>query len=712
MIEAVRGQCEGLVSGEITPDRYVVSKVSNSLCYQELHPATHKYVRSSNTAGVEKVEIPLYEQKDSAILDAEDLKALITMAKATEEYYNRPQDIEWAMDQSGKLYVLQSRPITTTDQEGVLSFLPPGEGFWTFDPTHFPRPFSPHFQDVYGSGAFEYAEPLSRACGSLFKGLSVRFVHGFGFQQPQFAPPSDALERAAQAYWNKSLYEDHYREFVDFFKPECLAMQKELRDVNPSSLSHRGLVEYVAKCYDMAREFWKRHHTYSFPAMVVVGDFCNRMAALTGKDEMEALQLLEGASPESRGILNRDDPLLLEMYGLLEDNDEALALLDVPESQAEYALDCLTHMPGRLGEVFRQVVLDYGFRLSGGYDLVTASLIETPSFFLQTLKMGVEESPAEAMEAEQKVQAFVEEWKSAVPEDKLAEFDECLDLGRRFFRLRDERGLCTDLSGVGLCRRGIMEAGRRLEEQGVVFKAAHLCVARKHEAIALLRGDLSLLTPEKGIEVGVRDVPTPRELEKRYNYIFAADPSVIPRALGTPPPEPDPMALPEGIRRTMGALNTGLLRGIWDEGTEHSKEDVKNDPDTVKGLAASSGITEGPACVITSEKDLQKVKKGDIIVAYSCSASINVVLGLCTDIVTDYGGMLSHAAIVAREYSLPAVVGSQMATQKFKDGDILRVDCSNSKVSVVKRASCTENIAKSASLARGSLVTIEKEMLQ
>ena len=74
--------------------------------------------------------------------------------------------------------------------------------------------------------------------------------------------------------------------------------------------------------------------------------------------------------------------------------------------------------------------------------------------------------------------------------------------------------------------------------------------------------------------------------------------------------------------------------------------------------------------------------------------------------------MLSHAAIVAREYSLPAVVGSQMATQKFKDGDILRVDCSNGKVSVVKRASCVENIAKTASLAKGSLVTMEKEMLQ
>lgn len=197
------------------------------------------------------------------------------------------------------------------------------------------------------SYSVEYAEPLSRACGCLFKGVQMRFIHNFCFQQPQFVPPSDALERAAQAYWNKKLYEDHYREFVDFFRPECLQMQKELRDVNPSSLSHRGLVEHVALCYDMAKEFWRRHHTYTSPAMIVVGDYCNRMAELTGRDQMEALQLLESASPESRGVLNRDDPLLLEMYSLLEDNPEALELLDSNESQATFALDCLMHMPGR-----------------------------------------------------------------------------------------------------------------------------------------------------------------------------------------------------------------------------------------------------------------------------------------------------------------------------------------------------------------------------
>lgn len=135
----------------------------------------------------------------------------------------------------------------------------------------------------------------------------------------------------------------------------------------------------------------------------------------------------------------------------------------------------------------------------------------------------------------------------------------------------------------------------------------------------------------------------------------------------------------------MGAIHTGLLRGVWDEGQEAAEDAVTSSDDVVKGVSASMGRTEGPVCLVTQEGDLRKVKKGDIIITYSCSASFNAVMGLCAGICTDYGGMLSHAAIVAREYGIPAVVGAQHATKKFKDGDIVRIDSSTSKVSLVSR---------------------------
>ena len=189
------------------------------------------------------------------------------MARSIEEFYNAPQDIEWSIDQHGKLFCLQARPITTVGSTSNLSFLPPGEGYWKFDPVHFPRPLSPWMQENY---SFEYALNNCRRTGSIFKTMHFRYVHKFAYNQPEFSPPSDALERAAKAYWEKKLYEDDYREFTDFFRPECEELQEELRRINPSSLSYNSLVIYVARCYDVAVEMWKRHHTYTFPAMVSI----------------------------------------------------------------------------------------------------------------------------------------------------------------------------------------------------------------------------------------------------------------------------------------------------------------------------------------------------------------------------------------------------------------------------------------------------------
>lgn len=161
--------------------------------------------------------------------------------------------------------------------------------------------------------------------------------------------------------------------------------------------------------------------------------------------------------------------------------------------------------------------------------MITPALIESPSFFLQTLYQGVKIGSEAVKETEKRVQARIDEWRASVPQDKHEEFDEILDVGRRFFRLRDERGLYTDLAGVGLCRRGILEGGRRLEELGVINQADHLTCATKHEAIALLSGDLGSLRMSMS-QKGIVEIPTANELERRYKHIHDADPSSVPRA--------------------------------------------------------------------------------------------------------------------------------------------------------------------------------------
>lgn len=234
----------------------------------------------------------------------------------------------------------------------------------------------------------------------------------------------------------------------------------------------------------------QKHHKYTFPAFTIVGDYMNQMAQLTDKDPMECLELLENTSPESRGILNQKDPLLKKMFQLLQNSNQAKKLLECSESSVAWSLDCLLHMPDELGKTMREVALHYGWRLAGGYDIVVPALIESPHFFLKTILQGVNGDEEMSGKSEERTRKLANEWKSAFPPEKHEDFDKILSLGRQFFRMRDERGLATDLSGVGLCRRGILEAGRRLVERGVLKKKEHLTVAVKREALALLTGNL------------------------------------------------------------------------------------------------------------------------------------------------------------------------------------------------------------------------------
>jgi phosphoenolpyruvate synthase/pyruvate phosphate dikinase len=94
----------------------------------------------------------------------------------------------------------------------------------------------------------------------------------------------------------------------------------------------------------------------------------------------------------------------------------------------------------------------------------------------------------------------------------------------------------------------------------------------------------------------------------------------------------------------------------------------------VTGLAACAGRAEGIARIVVRPDQFGKVHKGDILVAATTCPSYNVLLPILGGIVTDRGGLLSHAAIVAREYGLPAVVGSRDATRKIPDGARVRVD--------------------------------------
>ncbi len=150
-----------------------------------------------------------------------------------------------------------------------------------------------------------------------------------------------------------------------------------------------------------------------------------------------------------------------------------------------------------------------------------------------------------------------------------------------------------------------------------------------------------------------------------------------PPALG---PAPEVMAEPFAI--AFFGITTETLNN-WLEAKEVKPGDITE----LTGFAASAGVAEGPAKVCRTIEEISNLKVGDILVA-SCTsptwAPAFQSIGAC---VTDIGGTFSHASIVAREYGMPAVVGTGYATQGIKSGDKIRVDGDNGIVTILERAS-------------------------
>ncbi|KPK04742.1 MAG: hypothetical protein AMJ56_16915 [Anaerolineae bacterium SG8_19] len=106
----------------------------------------------------------------------------------------------------------------------------------------------------------------------------------------------------------------------------------------------------------------------------------------------------------------------------------------------------------------------------------------------------------------------------------------------------------------------------------------------------------------------------------------------------------------------------------------------RRDREGLKGVAASPGSVTAPACVVHGPEDFAQMKTGDVLVAPITTPAWTPLFARASAIVTDVGGPLSHGSIVAREYGIPAVLGTGTATKRIRDGQVITVNGSNGKV--------------------------------
>jgi len=550
----------------------------------------------------------------------------------------------------------------------------PAPGTWELDATHYSKPTTLYTSSVMGDSLARGFKEGTERYGLLLSHLKSEFINGFCYLKaipvfvPEDAPPGPPpegffeqpqliarFENGSRAIENK-LWREDMKRWDEEIKPDSIRRNQELQFLQPHSLDTDALIEHLIACHDNLREMFYRHHIFTIPSLIPIGLYLGKVCQWSGISPGEALAPLKGSSPASLGLAVTE---LEEIAALLK--QESVSPEQFTGRSAEDTLEALRSMPGPVAAAVEKYIDIVGHQLTSGYDITERYALETPQILVASIWEALDKSgvPITTTEDSQ----ILKEVRDKVPAEHQDEFDSLLKEARFINRLRDERGLYNEARALGIARRAVLEAGKRLQADGRLHRAAALVHASQEEILAMLRGD---------------DGPGEVELRERENWYESKSTDDAPAYLG-PPPEPPPPAeaLPEIARLAHVAIGA-TIGNIFDHPHEGSEPDT-----TIKGFPVSPGVYEGTARVILNPQDFHRLQQGDVLITKNTAATFNVVLPLLGAIVTDRGGQLSHAAIVAREYGIPGIVGTRNATQNITDGSRVRVDGSAGTVEVV-----------------------------
>jgi pyruvate,water dikinase len=362
---------------------------------------------------------------------------------------------------------------------------------------------------------------------------------------------------------------------------------------------------------------------------------------------------MAGTAPVSAGASGELEQLVATI-GQDARAQELLASDDDPGS----VLEALRALEGDAGAAVGAYLDLVGWRLLDGFDISGPCALELPDVLLRAIRVAAEGRTVEASDLDERIADV----RGKVPEEHREQFDELLGEARLTYRIRDERGVFSDIWASGLLRRAVLASGRRLAAAGRLRESEHLLDAEFEEMCALLSGTSG---------------PAADELAARAAYRASHNAKDAPPFLGEPPPPPpDPSGLPPGAARVMRA--TGIAMGEL-----FGSSEAEHEENILRGLAASRGVYEGPARRVSGPAEFNRIVQGDVLVTESTSEAFNILLPLLGALVTDSGGLLSHSAIVAREYGIPGVVGTREATDRIADGTRVRVDGDAGEVTVL-----------------------------
>jgi pyruvate,water dikinase len=372
-----------------------------------------------------------------------------------------------------------------------------------------------------------------------------------------------------------------------------------------------------------------------------------------GATSLDALRLTQGFD----NLTVKSDRTLWELSRAARENPEVNKILfGFAASEIIPALEKSPAAQSFLTDL-RGWLKQYGQRLNSAFALSEQSWIEDPTPAIQNLQAYImlpdRQPEVETAAADEREKAVAEARArlAGYPQPIVARFENLLKAAQVAAIVHEDHNVWIDQRFFYHVRHICMGFGARLAQAGIIETA----------------DDIFYLTPEE--LQNSRDTSMKDMIQERKAKMEHFTQITPPPMLGTTPP--------------FELTNAGsMVRAIF-KGEMAQSDGNQSEASMVKGLAGSAGITRGTAKVLHSLAEASKLQPGNILVTAFTEPPWTPLFATAGAVVTDQGGVLSHTAVVAREYRIPAVVGTGSATSIFQDGQLIEVDGSTGIVRVV-----------------------------
>ncbi|MGN7150344.1 PEP/pyruvate-binding domain-containing protein [Arthrobacter sp. SAFR-179] len=666
VISAAWGLGEAVVSGAVTTDDLVVESATGRVLSRQTADKDVMTVPAENGTA----EQPVAEARRRAhVLDDGAAADLARYGQRSADHFGAPQDIEWAQA-GGRFFLLQSRPITALPEpaadvpETWPVPYPKGLYFRASIVEQMPDPLTPLFADLIdGSVTRSLSALMNQALGrNSLRGGDVRFptINGYAYYYYRNLAMLRMTGRTVPALGALFSGKAHMgiTGWRDYSHPRYERVVRDWSVTPTSELSGDRLLAGVQALLDAGTVYYTA--VQSIIPLAAMSELSFRAfydKAVRRRGDPPAQEFLLGFDSEPI----RAEKSLYDLAGWAW-SDPALvaALLERPTAElagcqrtgsAPEGVEDVLWQEWRF--TFQEHLDLYGHAVYN-LDFATPVPADHPSAQLETVKFYLRGQGTDPHERQRQLterrESLTREMAARLGPRRRALFLRLLRWAQEAAPIREDA-----LADVGLAwpllRRMLLELGRRLVSSGVLAAPEDVFWLRHQELRSAVDFGLAEPGPRVGAAITGADRPVRAAAVEERKMLWRGQAKAA-----------APQMLPESkwMERSFGSWMPA--------GSKHQSGDV------IKGAGASSGKVTAQARVLRGPEDFGLMQPGEVLVARITTPAWTPLFAMASAVVTDVGGPLSHSSIVAREYGIPAVLGTGVATQRLATVQQVTVD--------------------------------------